>query len=393
MLRLRKRTRRGRDYTLKRAMVLLQALRGNYDQLKRAVSASVSSAEHGSSHRETLTRSSAVDSDELKQADLSLDDVQLALQSAQSASSVFHFRTFMNAGEGRFLCRVGAVFDEHMLADCNTLWSEQMRRPRERMVGCALKDVFLPSTFTRYQAACRMLLEHGSIVIRNLPIYQTAQVCDVAAWVEYEDVQSIVKPESTADMESASEPSDVPRLRRPAFFQAVQMNHRPLAELVGNAQPALFIEPNAIEVNRSNSMKQWRPYEAAPADPDAGHTPYSTVDSYRGADESSSCMDVDSTCASPAPLAWNQNQAPDQCGVIMPMQSVHRSDEPLAVFPWASDFSDKLLQRPLVSITRSEVPFTIPQRVLQHSPDLLTPCAGAPRFALYTAHASGASYT
>jgi len=302
-------------------------------------------------------------------------------------------RAFLTASEGRFVCCGPLSPDQHVFVDCNDLYSQQLRRHRDVVVGQAVRNVFLPASLARYVLAVTMLQKHGAIIVRNVPAYQIGRTYDFIAWTE-----------TTASLQDETTIRSVEPPQR-MIVNVITINERPLRLLPsGIPQDAPSVE--TITVNSMQCQQQQQ--QQRQVSNSVVNTGVSAVADHTGSGYPvpSSHQLYEPVLGSP-PHASHANSAysapfsgvpesyatdhckGDRCAVIMALGTADSSDAEMVVLPWSSDGSDALESSPgSIATTRSQAPSILPSALLQQ-----LPCVGvihAPEVSLYHASATAA---
>ena len=179
--RLRKRSRRGQDFTLKKAISLLRSLKSTYQQMVSGARAH-----------------DCADSSSLLESRLQPDLV----------ASPWPIRAFIESAQPRYIAAFTPLTDP-VLVDCNLIWCSQMQLTRGQAVGRHLSTLLASASWGRFTMAVRLAVEHGAVIVRNVPAYKARLVGDLLIWIEYQHL-----PGSQG--------------RVPKFMQLLAMHTRPL---------------------------------------------------------------------------------------------------------------------------------------------------------------------
>jgi len=187
-LRLRKRTKRGQDFTLRRAVVLLALLRSKHQQLKSAVnrSSQQAAAPRSTDHGGTAVSMSTISSAAFFQSSaLRPSSLEHKLSRDQTIQpDLLHLEAFRDTSTCRMLCRLSLSDHQHVVVDCNDEWLKTVGRSREQVLGRRLSELYCPTSLHRFELKAQLALKHSVIVVRNLPWNETSLIVDLVAWID-----------------------------------------------------------------------------------------------------------------------------------------------------------------------------------------------------------------
>jgi len=243
-LHLRKRTKRGRDFTLKQAIVVIEHLKSKHEQLTARTQAPGLHL-----HRPGATPVASIDH---KPSDPVL--------SGASLLHGLHEQAFYQCPESRLLCRLSLLDHQHIVMDCNDAWANAMGRSRSELVGRRLSDLYCPASVHRFELNVQLALHHQVIVTRNMLSVECGLVVDMVSWVDpcQALTSDAVRSGNTMHGEVPAYCADriTPGERESSRYQymhMVHMNARPW-KLPAVSPASLLGQPEATSVSPASSV-------------------------------------------------------------------------------------------------------------------------------------------
>jgi len=185
-LRLRKRTKRGHDFTLKRAILLLQHLRAKRDFLLNFGQTPASHEHDLNTISPSLTQVAMASSE--APLHLSLPPLQTCPSEHRGAPGSnmgsrlddLHWRTFHAADACRVLFQFSANHD-HVVVDCNEAWAKATGRSGQHLSGLTLSQLCPPESCRLLALLLVLTVTHRAVVARNMPWIEAGLIADMSA--------------------------------------------------------------------------------------------------------------------------------------------------------------------------------------------------------------------
>lgn len=370
-LRLRKRTRCGRDHLLKRTLVLVKKLRQTYDDLKRTHAPQTSKAlSAGTSDAVKKCAKSRATDDSCNQGYFAAPRPTSAAVVPISLSA----RCFLDAAEARYLCSVHPDNTSHILMDCNSIWSTQMLKPKDQLVGQLVRDLFSPASWARFTVGIEMLRSNGVIMVRNVPSYKPGLVVDALVWGEF--TRHADSDDSNVEHSGLSAtPAQILKSTMHCV-QIVEINPRPLTSV---RSPKTGGDAHmSTDMAARNNDRDTLSRDSTDSDDLALSHMHSTDVTAPAPVQLMVNGEHDLCRAQPSLTALTDTVAsvPVQCAVFLPLHQPDYVDPEVCISPWRTDGTDRVgeLTPPSV-VKRSQL-----ARILPHSvaSDLLLPCSVQP---------------
>jgi len=141
------------------------------------------------------------------------------------APARLHLETFVQSDTIRLLVPFD-LMDDSPYVDCTNAYARLIGRERDTVIrGLKVSEVFVRSTFIRFQQLAPIVAVHGPAYIRNLPAYVINKLCDVVLSVETETVSSGPRGARGDDSSDGRAAKKRP-VRR--FLHALITNFRPM---------------------------------------------------------------------------------------------------------------------------------------------------------------------
>jgi len=204
-LRLRKRTRRGRDFTLRRAVALLDLLKSKHRQLCLKLgdskvltpaasvvdgSASITAydperSQQHQQHRPSLSRVPSNSAGSCTDAaSVFTESIAISPLSTLSFFSDLHQQVFNGCSESRMLCRLSLADHHHVVVDCNDSWAASLGHLRSNLLGRTVSELYCATSMHRFELNVQLALKHHMVVTRNMPVLEANVVVDMVAWID-----------------------------------------------------------------------------------------------------------------------------------------------------------------------------------------------------------------
>ena len=295
LARLRKRAFHGRDHTLKRTVALLRYMQATHDSLQDTQRLLTQRQQQRPNHNPSQWRSAST-----------------AVPRAYFRPvSPWSDRAFLAMDEAWYLCDC-ANLDEPLVADCNDVWAARHQTTKDTLLGRSVSSILERASWERFRLGLQMVLQHGMILVRNVPACTANVVVDLIAWIEYADGSQQMQSSSSGNIAA----------RKPKYIQLLTMNARPRSEA-----PPPMVPPSSSGSSASSSNY----FDASASSSRSESTVAAAVVPPAFTDGAATIVDVDicdSTSPSPSSHARSSFQETDRvgsalgrCAVFLPLHN------------------------------------------------------------------------